>query len=196
MELAVDDSVSWIKGAHELKFGFDLRRQNMYQDPIDYSNVQGFSRSRISKRPSALRSTTGNSFASFRWAPDSASVRYTALNRDTHFGHQAWFVGQLQSQQKVDAESRLRHEILPPRFDANNEMSGFDLTPNQLPAALKARWRLPVQAQATPATSDSATSTTRNSARVSVLSRRKCQYGHSRSYGILRDWQCGCLWIL
>jgi hypothetical protein len=122
------ESVSWIKGRHEFKFGFDFRRQNVNQDPIDYSNVQGsFTFANFETANPASRANTGNAFASFLLgAVDQGQVRFTALNRNSHFGDQGWYVqDNFKVTSKLTLNLGVRYEIPLPRWDSNNEMTSF-----------------------------------------------------------------------
>ena len=70
----VDQGLTWIKGKHEFKMGWDMRRLETYAN--DYAGTNGtyvFSRNETAM-PGAT-GTTGNSFASFLLGlPDSASA--------------------------------------------------------------------------------------------------------------------------
>jgi outer membrane receptor protein involved in Fe transport len=75
----VDQGLTWIKGKHELKMGWDMRRMKTYAHDLAGTNgTYVFARNETANP--AATGTTGNSFASFLLGmPDSASAAATPV---------------------------------------------------------------------------------------------------------------------
>jgi hypothetical protein len=131
------DTVTVVKGRHELKFGFEYHRGRTFQDPFDDSYAQGkFNFSSLQTANPANRSPTGYSFASFLLGgPNDARRDFNTKGVNNIYGYRSLFV---QDNFKVTSRLTLnlgvRYEIFIPRTDTNLTLSTFDPTiPN--PAA-------------------------------------------------------------
>lgn len=124
------DDVSWIKGRHQFKFGFDFRRLRTFANPPDDFLVQGqFDYSnRQTALPGVSQATTGNALASFLLGvPDHAVVRINKANGDVRFGYQAgYFQDDFKVNKRLTLNLGLRYEVYLPRTDVNNQMTSFD----------------------------------------------------------------------
>lgn len=125
------DGVTWVKGRHEWKFGFEFRRGRTFQDPFDDSYAQGrFNFNSLQTANPASRSGTGYSFASFLLgAPNDARRDFNTKGVNNIYGYRS-----LYAQDNFKVSSRLtlnlglRYEIFIPRTDLNLTLSTFDPT--------------------------------------------------------------------
>jgi hypothetical protein len=125
------DGVTWVKGRHELKFGFEFRRGRTFQDPFDDSYAQGkFNFNSLQTANPANRSASGYSFASFLLGdPNDARRDYNTKGVNNIYGYRS-----LYAQDNFKVSSRLtlnlglRYEIFVPRTDLNLTLSTFDPT--------------------------------------------------------------------
>ncbi len=91
----LNQALSWVRGKHEFKMGWDVRNLGTYADPLDIANGQGtftFRRNQTAL-PTAL-GTTGHSFASFLLGGvDNATVTLAAnsVEERTRYGYRAAF---------------------------------------------------------------------------------------------------------
>ena len=127
----IANHISHVRGAHTLKVGVDLRRNET--NGADFAQSQGrFDfRSQETAFPTAEgRATSGNGFASFLLgAVDAGRVNvlgYVPSNRYHYFAtflQDDWKVSQ-----KLTLNLGLRYEIFYPRTEANSNLSGLDPT--------------------------------------------------------------------
>jgi hypothetical protein len=131
------DALTWVKGRHELKFGFEYHRGRTFQDPFDDSYAHGkFNFNSLQTANPAARSTTGYSFASFLLGgPNDARRDFNTKGVDIKYGYRALFVNDnFKVTSRLTLNLGLRYEIFIPRTDTNLTLSAFDPTvPN--PAA-------------------------------------------------------------
>ncbi|HEY3742157.1 MAG TPA: TonB-dependent receptor [Bryobacteraceae bacterium] len=101
----IDQGLTWIKGRHEFKMGWDLRRlMTLAHDLATTNGTYVFARNETAL-PSAT-GTTGNSFASFLLgAPDSASAAATPV-QDANIRYQ-YYGGYFQDNWKVSSKLTL-----------------------------------------------------------------------------------------
>ncbi len=133
----VTDSVTWVKGRHELKFGFEWRRGRTFQDPFDDSYAQGkFNFNSLQTANPLARSGSGYSFASFLLGgPNDARRDFNTSGVNNIFGYRSLYVlDNFKVNSRLTLNLGLRYEIFIPRTDTNLTLSTFDPTvPN--PAA-------------------------------------------------------------
>ncbi|MDE3166991.1 MAG: TonB-dependent receptor, partial [Acidobacteriota bacterium] len=88
-----DQALTWIKGKHELKFGWEMRRlRTLGHDLATTNGTYVFARTETANP--AATGTTGNSFASFLLGlPDSASAAATPVqDANIHYQYYGFFV--------------------------------------------------------------------------------------------------------
>ncbi|MEO7145860.1 MAG: TonB-dependent receptor [Bryobacteraceae bacterium] len=123
------DGLTWVKGRHDLKFGFEYHRGRTFQIPFDDSYAQGlFNFNSLQTANPAARSSSGYSFASFLLGdPNDARRDYNTKGVNNIYGYRA-----LYAQDNFKVTSRLtlnlglRYEIFIPRTDTNLTLSAFD----------------------------------------------------------------------
>ncbi len=140
----INDSVSWQKGRHSLKFGVDLRYQQ-------YSTLQksiptfNFVRSQtdVARLGGTPQFQSGNSFASLLLGlPDNANQNayiHSPRWNSKYFG--VFFEDDVKATQNLTLNIGLRYDIDMPRHEATGATSNFSLTApdknaNNLPGAL------------------------------------------------------------
>lgn len=130
----IDQGLTWIKGKHEFKMGWDYRRpQTLGHDLATTNGTYVFARNQTAL-PGAT-ATTGNSFASFLLGmPDSASAAATPV-QDGHITYQ-YYAGYFQDNWRIKPKLTLnlgfRYEV-PINWSAPTMGSVSLTTPN--PAA-------------------------------------------------------------
>ncbi len=133
----VIEGLTWVRGRHEIKAGYEFHRGRTFQDPLDDSYAQGlFNFSSLETANPASRSNTGNSFASFLLGgPDNARRDYNTKGVDIKYlYHGSYLNDNWKVTSKLTLNLGLRWEIFVPRTDTNLTLSAFDPTiPN--PAA-------------------------------------------------------------
>jgi len=130
------DSLTWVKGKHNLKFGVDFRKlqNNLLQGAQSGSFT--FSRNETAFPSAALRGVTGNAFASFLLGEvDSGSL---SINEVTRGMRLTYFAGYAQDDFKltptITLNLGLRWDLFTPMKEVNNAYSIMDASvPN--PAA-------------------------------------------------------------
>ena len=130
------NSLSWVKGKHNVKFGVDFRKlqNNLLQGAS--SGSYSFSRNGTAFPSGALRGTTGNPFASFLLGDvDSGSLLINDVTRGMRL---TYFAGYVQDDyklsQKLTLNLGLRWDLFTPMREVNNVYSIMDASvPN--PAA-------------------------------------------------------------
>lgn len=133
---AFADSLSWVKGKHNLKFGVDYRR---YQNNFRQGERSGsftFSRNETAFPSADLRATTGNAFASFLLgAVDNGSLLINEVTRGMRFPYFAAYVqDDIKISRTFTLNVGLRWDLYPAITEVNNNYSIMDPTvPN--PAA-------------------------------------------------------------
>lgn len=132
----IADSLSMVKGKHNLKFGVDFRKyQNNQAVPSSSGNFQ-FNRNETAFPSGALRTTTGHPFASFLLGQvDSASLSINEVTRGMRY---PYFAGYFQDDFKMKPNFTLnvglRWDYIPTMYEVNDVYTIMDPTvPN--PAA-------------------------------------------------------------
>jgi carboxypeptidase family protein len=115
------DNLSWIKGKHTFKFGFEYDRQNFNQFGNQYSRGQ------YSFQPNATRSasnTGGDSFAEFLLGDIyQSTVAVSAANVLFHRNTEAAFIDDTwKVTPKLTVSLGLRYELTPPFTDSVNNL--------------------------------------------------------------------------
>ena len=128
----LNDTATWVKNRHEIKFGYEYRRGRTFQSPLDDAYAHGrfnFANFETSGA-GALRGTTGYSFASFLLGgPDSARRDYNTKGVDVLYDYQAGFVhDNFKVTSRLTLNLGLRYELFLPRYDRNFTQSSFDPT--------------------------------------------------------------------
>ena len=122
------DSLSWVKGKHNLKFGIDFRKMqnNLLQGASSGSFT--FSRNETAFPSGALRGTTGNAFASFLLGEvDNGSMLINEVTRGMRL---TYFAGYAQDDYKLSPKLTLnigmRWDLFTPMREVNNVYSIMD----------------------------------------------------------------------
>ena len=123
------DNVTWIKGAHTLKFGIDFRRNG--ENVVDLRQTAGefnFSFLETSLPNAANRGATGNGFASFLLGTVNSSVAQVhASNIGNRYSYYSFFAqDDFKVRPKLTLNYGLRYEIPIPRQEVVDRMSSFD----------------------------------------------------------------------
>lgn len=139
-----NDFVSYLKGRHEWKFGYEYRRGRTFQEPLDDSYAQGkFNYSSAQTADPAAPGSTGYSFASFLLgAPNDGRRDFNTKGVNNLFKYHALFANDnFKITSKLTLNLGIRYELFVPRTDTNLTLSTFDpALPNpaagNLPGAL------------------------------------------------------------
>jgi hypothetical protein len=132
----VSQNISWLRGKHEFKMGWDIRRLRTFASDAAGTNGQFFFERAQTALPSAT-GTTGHSFASFLLGTPN-QVSFTTLpiaDPQIRYGyHAGYFQDNWKIKQRLTLNLGMRYEVPVGWHMANFQMSGVDLTlPN--PAA-------------------------------------------------------------
>lgn len=125
-------SLSWMRGKHELKMGYDMRRLSTLSDPIDLAGTNGlYSFARAQTALPTNLGGTGNAFASLLLgAPDSANR--VALPVVAGIIQYQYYSGYFQDNWRVNSRLTLNLGMrydLPKNWAAKNgDFSGLDLS--------------------------------------------------------------------
>lgn len=123
------DSVSHIRGSHNLKFGAEARW--LQTNGADFFGSQGrfnFNSLETALPTAAGRASSGSAFASFLLGfVDSASLNVLAVVPGNRYRYAAWYAqDDWKATRKLTVNYGLRYEIYFPRTERFNNMSGFD----------------------------------------------------------------------
>ena len=136
--LLVADSVSWIKGRHSLRFGFEWRSSQFSRiGQSDTSPSYSFSNLQTAFKPAD--NTTGDPFASFLLGlPNDESLVISSHNSRWISNYYAGYVqDDLKFRKNLTFNLGLRYDVDTPRHEAIGAMSVLDLTvPNTGNAAV------------------------------------------------------------
>lgn len=125
-------SLNWVRGKHEFKMGYDMRRLSTYSDPLDLAGTNG---QYFFNRPQTALPTnlgnTGNSFASFLLgAVDSANRVDSSIIPGTI--QYQYYSGYFQDNWKVNSRLTLnlgmRYDLPLNWMAKNGDYSGLDLS--------------------------------------------------------------------
>ena len=128
--LHVADTLSWVKGAHEFKFGVDWRRQRTDQlgDDAGVQGVFTFNNFQTAATPRA--GNNGYSFASFLLGQTDNAYRFENAERagvDARYGYQAFFFQDTwKLTRKLTVTYGLRWDLGLSREDKNGVQATFD----------------------------------------------------------------------
>ena len=125
------DGVTWVKGRHEFKFGYEYHRGRTFQVPVDDSYAQGlFDFNSLQTASPSAKSTTGNSFASFLLGdPNDGRRDYNTKGVNNIYGYDAVYAqDNFKVTSRLTLNLGLRYEIFVPRTDTNLTLSTFDPT--------------------------------------------------------------------
>lgn len=127
---AFADSLSWVKGKHNLKFGVDFRK---YQNNFRQGERSGsftFNRNETAFPSGALRPVTGNAYASFLLgAVDSGSLLINEVTRGMRFPYFAAYVqDDIKLTRTFTLNVGLRWDLFVPIREVNNNYSVMDPT--------------------------------------------------------------------
>ncbi len=129
--LQIADTLSWVKGNHNLKFGGDARwMQTNGADPFNQQGRFVFNSNETAFPTAAGRTNTGHSFASFLLG-NVSSADYNGLfvvpgNRYSYWA--AFIQDDWKVTRKLTLNLGLRWEYYAPRRESHNNFSSFDPT--------------------------------------------------------------------
>ncbi len=133
-----DDTVSWQKGRHSLRFGATYRWQQFsYENNGPAAGTFNFARAQTSAyNNGTAEADSGNSLASFVLGVTSGTSRTVQLHYPRWMQH--YYAGYVQDDWKalrnLTVNAGFRYSVDPPRYEADGDISTFDPTiPN--PAA-------------------------------------------------------------
>src|SRR5213592_4877214 len=127
----LSQGLNWVRGAHELKMGWDFRRLQTTSDPIDLAGTNG--RYQFARAQTALPtnlSGTGHPFASLLLGlPDSADrVALPVLLGNIRYGyHAAYFHDNWKVNPRLTLSLGMRYDLPINWHDLNGDYSGVDL---------------------------------------------------------------------
>ncbi len=141
----VSQGLSVIRGKHEMKMGWDVRRLRTFSDPPDLAGTNGqYVFSRAQTADPARLATTGYSFASFLLGyPDNANITATPV-AIAQIRYQ-YYAGYIQDNWRITPRLTLnlgfRYEVPIGWYNSNNQYSSVDLNKpnpkaNNYPGAL------------------------------------------------------------
>jgi hypothetical protein len=123
------DSVSYLHGRHEWKFGYEYHRGRTFQDPLDDSYAQGkFNYSTLETADPQNPSKTGYAFASFLLGDvDSGRRDFNTKGVNNLFRYHALYAqDNFKITPKLTLNLGVRYELFIPRTDTNLTLSTFD----------------------------------------------------------------------
>jgi hypothetical protein len=131
--LVVADSVSWTRGRHSLRFGFDWRSYQYSRGDKNTSPIYSFSNAQTAFAPPNfvnLANNTGDPFASFLIGQlDSEQVRLTSHNPRWGQNYYAAFVqDDFKFRKNLTLNLGLRWDVDTPRHEATGAQSVFSPT--------------------------------------------------------------------
>lgn len=136
--LLVADSVSWIKGRHSLRFGFDWRSSQFSRiGQSDTSPSFNFSNLQTAFKPA--NNTTGDPFASFLLGlPNDENLIISSHNSRWIANYYAGYIqDDFKFRKNLTLNIGFRYDVDTPRHEALGDMSVLDLTaPNSGNAAV------------------------------------------------------------
>ena len=117
----VNDTVTWIKGRHTMKTGFDLQYVE-YKDQVTFFEGEEFG------RYSFNGSFSGNSFADFLLGvPAFTSYALNAPDGNPYAYHWAFFAqDDWRIGSKLTLNYGVRYDLRPPMTDRSNQLGNFD----------------------------------------------------------------------
>ncbi|MGH9663813.1 MAG: hypothetical protein ACRD9L_05270, partial [Bryobacteraceae bacterium] len=128
------ESLSWVRGKHNLKIGGDARW--LQTNGADFFGSQGnfsFNSLETALPTAAGRNTSGSAFASFLLGQvDRVQLNVLAVVPGNRYRYLAGYVqDDWKVSRKLTLNLGMRYEIYFPRTEAHNNLSSFDpLTPN------------------------------------------------------------------
>lgn len=125
----LNDSFSWVRGAHNFKFGGEARW--MQTNGADFFNAQGrfgFNSLETALPTPAGRTTSGNGFASFLLGEvDNSLMQVLAVVPGNRYRYLAGYLqDDWKAGRKLTVNYGLRYEIYYPRSERFNNLSSFD----------------------------------------------------------------------
>ncbi|MBV9039247.1 MAG: TonB-dependent receptor [Acidobacteriaceae bacterium] len=122
-----NDFVSWTKGAHTMKFGFDYRRNGDNTTPLSGSNFV-FAPNETGQPNSPNFAATGNGYASFLLgAVDNASLTLNVSSSGNRYQYLAAYVmDDWKVSKSLTLNLGVRYDIPWTRREVANRMSSFD----------------------------------------------------------------------
>ena len=134
--IQIDENLSWVRGRHTFKFGFDFQQVTLYADStLNARPTYNFSG--VYTQNPQNRSTTGAAFADFLLGDTSASVVST---RSISNSRQHIYQGYVQDDWKVSSRftinAGLRYELPLPFYETQNHYSDVILEPSALYGSL------------------------------------------------------------
>ncbi|MCX6602084.1 MAG: TonB-dependent receptor [Acidobacteria bacterium] len=127
LDYQIQESISWYRGRHAIKFGMEVRL-GIFNDDTDTSSSGNFSIGpQLTSRPGTAG--TGNGFATFLLGEvDSANTIRpdTILSRASYWG--VYVQDDYRITDKLTLNLGLRWEATTPRTEDNNRMNAFDMT--------------------------------------------------------------------
>ena len=124
-------NLTWLKGKHEWRFGWDFRRLRTFSDPLDLAFTNGeyqFERAQTAL-PTAL-ATTGHSFASMLLGlPSTGNILFNANDpRDSsRYGYQAFYINDnWKVTSRVTLTIGMRYDVPLARYNPLGYFTSFD----------------------------------------------------------------------
>jgi hypothetical protein len=123
----VQDDVTWIRGKHSFRFGFEYKKY--FYDGADLSGPGDFTFAARSTDLPGYLDQTGNAFASFMLgAVDSANRGITGVDPAFRQPHHAFYaMDDWKLTPKLTMNIGLRWEIIPSMYEVNDQLSYIDL---------------------------------------------------------------------
>jgi hypothetical protein len=125
---AWSDSLTWVKGKHNLKFGFEFRKYRQNQAVPTGTGYYTFSRYETAFPTAALRNSTGLAFASFLLGEvDSGSLSVFDYTRGMRYPYLAWYAqDDFKVTPRLTLNLGLRYDLFWPMAEINDNYSIMD----------------------------------------------------------------------
>lgn len=130
--IQLNDNLSWVKGRHTFKFGFDFQQITLYADST-LNARPSYSFSGVYTQDPQHRSTTGAAFADFLLGQTStATVSTRSISESRQHIYQGFVQDDWRINAKLTINAGVRYELPLPFYETANHYSNLILEPGPL----------------------------------------------------------------